>query len=199
MLQESLALQKAMMQEKRTQLDAIIKAIAETEELLEANKQDWESIVRVIQVIQMQQTNDWRKKYFTEQQIDEMEAWNNKYYTPEQRQKLVEWGKGWSEEDQQLANQKWAAVIAELKHLVSTGQDPTSPSAQALVQQWRDLIHQFTHGDAAILQGLSNMYNDINNAPAGTAPYLLPYNQEEGAYLQKANEIYQQNHSKNAP
>lgn len=50
-LQESLALQKTMMQEKRVQLDAIIQAITETEEVLQANNQDWEAIVRVIQVI----------------------------------------------------------------------------------------------------------------------------------------------------
>ena len=41
-LQESLALQKAMMQEKRNQLDTIIQAIDETAELLQTNKQDWE-------------------------------------------------------------------------------------------------------------------------------------------------------------
>src|ERR1700694_2859476 len=69
-LQESLALQKAMMQEKREQLDAIIQAIDETEELLQTNQQDWQSIVHVIQVIQVQETNDWRKKYFTEEQLN---------------------------------------------------------------------------------------------------------------------------------
>src|ERR1700738_3573549 len=49
-LQESLALQKAMMREKREQLDTIIQAIDETEKLLQANQQDWQSIVHVIQV-----------------------------------------------------------------------------------------------------------------------------------------------------
>src|ERR1700730_14043687 len=38
-LREALALQKAMMQEKREQLDAIIAAINETENLLQTNRQ----------------------------------------------------------------------------------------------------------------------------------------------------------------
>ncbi|TME58075.1 MAG: MerR family transcriptional regulator [Chloroflexi bacterium] len=194
-LQESLALQKAMMQEKRIQLDTIIQAIDETAELLQANKQDWESIVRVIQVIQMQPTNDWRKKYFTEEQLNQMEQLSNKYYSEEQRAKLAEWGKDWTEEDQLAANQQWGEAIAELKLLVSTAQDPASPEAQALVQKWQNLVHQFTHGDTGIQQGLRNMYKDVSQAPAEQVPYPLPYNQEEEAFLQKAIKIYQQNHS----
>ena len=194
-LQESLALQKAMMQEKRIQLDTIIQAIDETAELLQANKQDWESIVRVIQVIQMQPTNDWRKKYFTEEQLNQMEQLSNKYYSEEQRAKLAEWGKDWTEEDQLAANQQWGEAIAELKLLVSTAQDPASPEAQALVQKWQNLVHQFTHGDTGIQQGLRNMYKDVSQAPTEQVPYPLPYNQEEETFLQKAIKIYQQNHS----
>jgi MerR family transcriptional regulator, thiopeptide resistance regulator len=194
-LQESLALQKAMMQEKRIQLDTIIQAIDETAELLQANKQDWESIVRVIQVIQMQPTNDWRKKYFTEEQLNQMEQLSKKYYTEEQREKLAEWGKDWTEEDQLAANQQWGEAIAELKLLVSRTQDPASPEAQALVQKWRNLVHQFSHGNPGIQQSLRDMYKDVSQAPAGQAPYPLPYNQEEEAFLQKAIKIYQQNHS----
>ena len=40
-LQASLSLQKAMMQEKRAQLDNIIQAIEETEQLLQANRCNW--------------------------------------------------------------------------------------------------------------------------------------------------------------
>ena len=194
-LQESLALQKAMMQEKRNQLDTIIQAIDETAELLQTNKQDWESIVRVIQVIQMQPTNDWRKKYFTQEQLNQMEQLSKKYYSEEQRAKLAEWGKDWTEEDQLAANQQWSKAIAELKLLVSRAQDPASPEAQALVQKWQNLVHQFTHGDTGIQQGLRTMYKDVSEAPAEQVPYPLPYNQEEEAFLQKAIKIYQQNHS----
>jgi DNA-binding transcriptional MerR regulator len=193
-LQESLALQKAMMKDKRVQIDTIIQAIDETEKLLQANKRDWESIVRVIQALQMTQNNDWREKYFTPEQLQKMEEWSKQYYSEEQRNKLAEWGKGFTEEDQIKANQQWSTVTAELKRLVSTGADPAGTEAQALAHQWQDLIEQFTHGDAGITKSLGNMYKSISQLPAGEAPYAMPYNQEEGAFIQKAIKVYKQNH-----
>jgi MerR family transcriptional regulator, thiopeptide resistance regulator len=58
LLHEALAMQKAMMREKRAQLDIIITAIEQTEPLVHAGTQDWEPIVHIIEVIQMQQTPD---------------------------------------------------------------------------------------------------------------------------------------------
>jgi MerR family transcriptional regulator, thiopeptide resistance regulator len=194
-LQESLALQKAMMQEKRVQLDAIIKAIDETEVLLQANHQDWDSIVRVIQVIQMTQSNDWRKKYFTDEQLQQAEALNKQYYTDEQRQKLAEWGKDFSEEDQRVATQRWNTVIAELQRLVAVDTDPVGAEAQALMQQWNALLQEFTHGDAGITKSLGNMYKGISQMPAGQAPYAMPFNQEEGKFLEKAMKAYNESQS----
>jgi len=191
-LQESLVLQKAMMQEKREQLDAIIQAIDETQAMLRTNQREWASIVRVIRVIQMQQTDDWRKKYFSEEQLQQMEELSKQTYTEEQRAKLAEWGKGWSEEDQRIATQQWSAVIAELQRLAVAGSDPRGPEAQALAAQWVGLIKQFTHGDSGILEGLGNLYDNLDKMPAGERPYPLPYNKEEEAFLHKAIEAYQQ-------
>ena len=194
-LLESLALQKAMMQEKRVQLDAIIKAISETEELLQANHQDWDSIVRVIQVIQMTQTNDWRKKYFTDEQLQQAEELHKQYYTDEQRQQLAEWGKDFTEEDQRVATQRWDSVLAELQRLVAVDADPSGAEAQTLVQKWKSLLQEFTHGDAGITKSLGNMYKGISQMPAGQAPYAMPYNQEEGKFLEKAMKAYNEQHS----
>jgi DNA-binding transcriptional MerR regulator len=191
-LTESLALQKAMMREKRGQLDAIMRTIDETEKLLRTTGHDWEAIVNLIQVMQMEQTNDWRKKYFTEAQLQEMEELSKASYTEEQRKKLAEWGKGWSEEDQRVASQQWDAVIAELKRLVATGQDPAGAEAQALVARWSDLIQQFTHGDPGIAQGLNNLYRRLAAMPAAARPYPMPYNQEEETFLREALAIQRQ-------
>lgn len=191
LLQESLAQQKAMMQERRTQLDTVIQAITETEELLQANKLNWESIVHMIQVLQMTQTNDWREKYFTPEQLQQMEDLSKKHYSEEQRQQIAEWGKNWSEKDQRVATQKWDVAIAELKRLVSTGQDPTGPEAQALVTQWKALVGEFTHGDAGIQQGLNRMYQDVGTIPAEQRPFPMPYTPEEGEFLLKAMKVQQ--------
>ncbi|MDI3340532.1 MAG: MerR family DNA-binding protein [Sphaerobacter sp.] len=63
-LREVLAQQGAMLRERRAHLDAIIQAI---ERLLQMDGCDGESLVTVIQVIQMDQNTDWRKKYFTDE------------------------------------------------------------------------------------------------------------------------------------
>lgn len=191
-LQEALGCQRAMMQEKKEQLEAIISAIDETEKLLQANAEDWEAIVRVIQVMQMQQSNDWRRKYFTEEQLQQMEELSKKSYTEEDRKKLAEWGKNWSKEDQLAANRQWSEVFVELKRLVAAGQDPGSPEAQALAQRWQDLIHGFTHGDPGVSKGLRKWYEGFGEIPAEERPLTLPYNKEEIAFVQKALKIYQE-------
>jgi DNA-binding transcriptional MerR regulator len=190
-LKETLALQKAMMQEKRAQLDTIIQTITETEALLEGNGHDWEAILRVIQVIHMEQTNDWRKKYFTDEQLKQMEELSKQSYSEEARQKIAEWGKNWTEADQERANQQWAALIAELKRLVASGQDPAGPEAQALAGQWMGMIGQFTRGDAEVLAGLKKM--TAANL-RGETPYPPFFGKEEGAFLEKMLETYQQQH-----
>jgi DNA-binding transcriptional MerR regulator len=191
-LQESLARQKEMMQERRAQLDTVIQAIDAAEKTLHANHNGaWETVIRVIQVMQMTQTNDWRQKYFTEEQLHQMEELSKKSYSEEARQKIAEWGKNWSEADQQVATQQWDAVIAELKRLAAAGADPASPEAQALAAQWSSLIHQFTHGDSSVTQGLKNLYRNLDEMPEQARPYPMPYSKEEEAYLQKLIKVYQ--------
>ena len=193
-LQESLSLQKAMMREKKQQLESIIQAIDETEKLLRINKDDWQAVIGVIQVMQMQQSNDWRKKYFTEEQLQQMEDLSKRHYTEEQRQKLAEWGKNFTEEDQQTATQQWNEVFGELNRLMALGADPASPEAQALAKRWVGLIEGFTHGDPGIAQGLSSMYKELGETPAEQIPFPMPsYNKDTTAFIQAAIKVYNEN------
>ncbi len=191
-LQEALASQKAMMKEKRSQLDSIIQAIDEAEKLLQTNQCDWEAIMSVIQVMQMEQNKDWVNKYFTPEQQKKMEELSRKSYTEQDAQKLAEWGKGWSEEDQQIANQQWAAVSTELKRLVASGKGPASAEAQALAKRYSELISQFTHGDPGIVAGLKRWWQNFNELPAGEKPVQQPYGEEEAKFLQNAVAIYKE-------
>jgi DNA-binding transcriptional MerR regulator len=178
-LQETLASQKAMMKEKRSQLDSVIQAIDEAEKLLQSNQCDWEAIMSVIQVIQMEQNKDWVNKYFTPEQQKKMEELSRKSYTEQDAQKLAEWGKGWSEEDQQSANRQWSAVSTELKRLVVEGKNPASPEAQALAKRYNKLISQFTHGDPSIEAGLKRWWQNFNELPAEEKPVQQPYGGQE--------------------
>jgi len=80
-----------------------------------------------------------------------------------------------------------------LKRLVASSQDPASVESQAFVKQWAVLIQRFTQGDEGIMEGLRKMYKGLSEMAAGQAPYPLPYNEEEGAFLLKAIEVYQAN------
>jgi len=84
-LPEALAQQRAMMREKRRQLDAILQAIDETEALLQAGEGCWEAIARGIQVIRMEQQKEWVKKYFTDEQQQKMEELGQSSYSAEAR------------------------------------------------------------------------------------------------------------------
>jgi len=189
-LQETLAFQKAMMQEKRRQLDIILQALDETEKLVQGDSQDWNAIVRMIQVLQAQQSNDWRKKYFTDEQLRQMEELSKRHYSEEQRQKLAEWGKHYSEEDQRRATLLWDALISELKQHVAAGTDPTSPEAQDFAGRWLSLLNEFTHGDPGIEQSLKSLYKELIETPPEQRLYPLSTNSEEMAFVAKAIEIY---------
>jgi DNA-binding transcriptional MerR regulator len=121
-LQESLGQQKAMMREKRAQLDAILRAIDEAERQLQAEPSTLESVVRVIEVIQRQQNQDWVSKYLTPEQQQKMQELSVSAYSESARQKLAARGP-WTEEDQQRASEQWAQVGAELKRLAASGAD----------------------------------------------------------------------------
>lgn len=190
-LATGLAQQRAMMQEKRAQLDAIIQAIEETERLLTAGRYDWDALVRVIQAIQMDQNNDWVKKYFTPDQMEQMSQLSAQAYNAEAREELAS-RPAWTEADQARASAQWAAVAQELKRLVAAGADPASAEAQALARQYTALIAGFTGGHAAVQQGLNQWWKDYSALPEGQRPFQMPYGAEEGAFLQQAAALYRQ-------
>lgn len=171
-LRDSLALQKAMLMEKRAQLDSILRALEYAGVALQSRCEDWDTIVQLIRMLQM--SNDFSRTYYTE----------------EQREKLAEWGKDWTIEDQKVATQRWDAAIAELKRLVAANEDPAGPAAQALAREWYALVQEFTHGDRGIEQGLGKMYDDIAKMPADQRPYPLPFDEAGGAFINQALKIY---------
>ena len=195
-LRESLALQKAMMHEKRVQLDAIIRAINETEELLQENNQDWESIVKVIQVIQMTQTNDWHKKYFTDEQLRTMEELDKKASTEQSRQKLKAIHPyEWTETDQERVNEQYRFIKQELARLVAIGADPASPEAQNIAHIRHELLFGFSQGDPDIEASVGKWWQEFHALPEEQRPFdisLYTYTSEEQDLLAKAMTIYQQ-------
>jgi DNA-binding transcriptional MerR regulator len=190
-LREALAQQKAMVRERRGQLDTIIQAIEEAEHLLHTDGSDWDALVSVIQAIQMEKNNDWRSKYFTDEQLKTMEDLGQQSYSAEARQKLAA-RREWTEADQRGVDEQYAALYAGVKRVVAAGQTPDSAEAQALAGQAIGLLEAFTGGDAAVAAGLQSWWDNYNQLPAEQRPFQIPLSDDEAAFLEQAKAIFTQ-------
>jgi len=147
-LSEALRRQKNVLAEKRRQIDKAIQAISNAQNSFQPKgDQDWRLLRIIIQEIEMQNSTDWTKKY----------------YSPEAQEKVEERKKLWSPELQEKVSREWAALIADVE--VALGEDPAGPKAQALATRWRKLLEGFTGGDPEIQKGLNKMWTDQGNWP----------------------------------
>jgi DNA-binding transcriptional MerR regulator len=170
-LREVLARQKSMMAARRDQLSAVIRALEEAESLVRKGHDNGDSIVKVIQALQMDQKNEWIKSYFTEDQLRKMEELSNASYSNAARQKLKERGGEWTEEDQKRAQEQWAYVAREADRLAEAGADPAGPEAQAVAKVKHDLLSAFTQGDPEVASGLNRFWEGFNALPDGEKPF----------------------------
>lgn len=189
-LGDVLAQQKAMMAAKRAQLDGIIQAIDETQKLMKDGECDWDSLVKVIQAIQMEQNRDWVNKYFTPEQLEEMKKLSEQSYSEEARQKLTSRMGEWTEADQQRASAQWAEVTQGIIRLSAANADPASPEAQQVAKLYSDLIAGFTEGDPEIAKGLNKYWQNHEALPEDRKPMPSPYSKEQPEWLEKAVEAY---------
>ena len=78
----------------------------------------------------------------------------DRHYTPEELAQLEERSKRMGDETMQAVQQQWATLFERFDAHRQAGDDPASPSVQALVDQAQALISQFTGGDAGIRSSL---------------------------------------------
>lgn len=194
-MEKMLTRQRKMMQAKRRQIDAILKAIESAEELVGSGQYAGEAIVRVIKVIQMEQKQEWVKKYFNDDQRQKMQALGAASYSEEAQRKLAQRGE-WTEEDQKRASEQWAYVYSESERLAAAGADPASEEGQALAQFRSDLLFAFTQGDPDITSGLAAFWQNHNALPEGERPLATIVssgsNSAGATFLEKAMTIYQE-------
>ncbi|HYL62789.1 MAG TPA: MerR family transcriptional regulator [Candidatus Methylomirabilis sp.] len=149
-LNEALRRQKTVLAEKRRQIDKAIEAITNAQTSFEPNGgQDWRLLQFIIQEIEMQNSMDWTKKY----------------YSPEAQAKVEERKKLWSPELQERVSREWAQLFADIESAIGAGEEPASAKAQALAARWRKLLEGFTGGDPEIQKGLNKMWADQTNWP----------------------------------
>lgn len=192
-LQSALAGQKSMLREKRAQLDMILRAIEELEQVAQAGQHSWEAILNVIEVIQMEQKHEWVNKYFTPEQRQTMQDLSEHAYSESVRQKMAERSRHWSEVDQRRVEQQYTHIAVELKRLLAEGQAPEGEDAQAVAKLQVELIAQFTQGEQDIAAGLQQWWRSFAALPDEQKPFRMPWSAEESTFLAQAVAIYQQN------
>ncbi len=186
---EVLSQQKAMLRERRDQLDTVLRAIEQAEGRLERDEHDWDSLTILIRAIQMEQQSDWRKKYFTDEQARTMDEISQRAYSPEALAKLAARGP-WTEEDQRGIDAQYAALYAGVRQAVAAGQAPSGPEGQALAAQAVGLLEAFTGGDPEVWAGLQQWWQHHDQLPAAQRPVQIPLNDTESAFLAQAKAIF---------
>lgn len=190
-LKQALDKQERMMEDRRAQLESILHAIEHTRVQLEAGENDWNNVVRIIEVIQMEKKQDWVDTYFTPEQREAMQRLSEASYSDEAKRKLAA-QPTWTQEDQKRINARYAQLTAELKRLVATGADPADPDAQVAAELQVELLSQFTQNDPDIEASLNAYWQSFKGLPEHEKLKFpaLPWSEEEGAFLQEALRIY---------
>ncbi len=187
---DALGIQKAMLLERKAHLEAILQAIEQTEAWLDEPVQDWEPIIKIFEVMQMNDKQEWIKKYFTDEQAQKMNQLTEAAYTEADRQKLADWGQGWSEADQMEASRRWDALYQEAKFLADAGKDPGGDEAQALAARWMALVNEFTRGDAGITAGLQRFGEQMAELPEDERPMPKVLSDPQQAFVDQALALY---------
>ncbi len=165
----ALRLQRNTLARQKRRLDSALQALDEAQRSLAADAQaDRRQILRtVMEVFKMQ--NDWK--------------WTQEYYSHEALEQIEEHRRSMPEGAIEQGQRTWTALIAEVEAAVAEGTDPSSERAQALAKRWRDLIAQFTQGNAEIAQGLNRMWTETTHWPSD---FKKPYSDEAEAFIKAA-------------
>lgn len=114
----------------------------------------------------------------------EMMSMFEKYYTPEQLAQLEQRAQTVGQERIREVEAEWPRLMEEVRVEMEKGTAPSDPRVQELARRWRDLVAEFTGGDAGIERSLGKMYQSEEQVHGmQTGPM-----REMGAYIQRAME-----------
>jgi DNA-binding transcriptional MerR regulator len=160
-LPDVLRAQRRALEEKRRRLDQAIGAIADAEKSIQPGKPaDAALLKRIIEVIEMNDHAEDMKKYYSDEAWAEL-AKRREQMTPEMRTVAEE------------GTRKWQALFKDVE--ASLDEDPAGPKAQALVDRWTALIHEFTGGSNDIAAGLGRAWADRENWPTPMQKVSQPF------------------------
>jgi len=154
-LRNALRLQIKALEEKQALLSRAIHVIRAAEQAIEPRKSAAPELLRrIIEVIDMQDSLEGMKKYFSE------EAW------AKQRARY-----------EQGPSPEWRVLYREAGELLA--EDPASGRALALARRWLERLEADIAGDPAILIGKTLAWEDRERWPAVLKREITEYNLEE--------------------
>jgi len=167
-LDETLRLQRTVIEAQRYRLGLALEAIRRAEEAYSrTGATDFDAFDQINEVINMEQNAEWTKKY----------------YSDEGRAKIEDRKKLWSPELQERVSRDWADLVADIEKAMAGGVQPPDDRAQELAARWRYLVGQFTAGNPAIEKGLNKMYADQKN---WQTEWKKPFSDEVQAWILEA-------------
>jgi MerR family transcriptional regulator, thiopeptide resistance regulator len=157
--------QRQIIAEKREHLDRAIRAIERAEQVLASGGQtDWEPFRKIIEVIRMQNRKDWMRKYYTEEQLNNLR-------------------KRWTPEVQAESRRGWEELVRDTEAAIARGEDPEGEIGRQLAVRRQKLRGQFTGGHPGIVESLQKLYADKANWPKD---FKKPYSDEVNQFLCEA-------------
>jgi MerR family transcriptional regulator, thiopeptide resistance regulator len=170
----TLARQRAALCERRDGLDRVLRAIEHARLRAQDHAEpEWHLYQTILKEIQMQETTDWREKYYTPKAFEKLRA-RRAAMTPEQKAE---------------AGSRWKALLADVQSAVDRGVPPDSAEGRALVARWMRLGDEFTLGDPEIAQGYRRMHDDESHWPEDETAAQLKANgpkPEQRSFFQQA-------------
>ena len=94
----------------------------------------------------------------TAMEVIEMSDRLEKYYSPQQLEELEQRRRMLGEESIRQAEEEWSQLIEDVRTEMEKGTDPASERVQPLARRWMELVHAFTAGDPQIERSLANMW-----------------------------------------
>lgn len=167
-LGETLRLQRRLLGEKKNQIEQALRAIDEAERSLRPrNTPDWTALKKIIEVMKMQNNNEWTKKYYSE----------------EAQAEIAKRAQSFTAEMQATAQQDWKDLINDVEAARTRSEDPAGAHARTLAERWANLVKGFTGGNSEVQNGLNKLYADQGNWPS---TFQKPFSDEVWTFIKKA-------------
>jgi DNA-binding transcriptional MerR regulator len=165
----ALRMQRAILAQQKRKIDAAEQALEQAEATLTADESAdrWKLLRDVIEALKVE--NDY--------------SWTQNYYNEAAQEKFEQLRKDTPKEVIEQGQRDWVALIAQVEEAAAQNEDPAGDRAQTLAQRWRDLVRQFTKGDADVQQGLNRLWSDPVHWPKG---FRRPWSDAADAWIKKA-------------